>query len=112
MAGTAVAYGPGNASADQRRDRRPPVDPVRPPLRVLELALGTDAQKVEDRRRQVGRRVRLARRYAALPVRLADHLARADAAAGKEAREDVAPVVAAGREDFAGGVLAPNADGR
>src|SRR5207249_4066112 len=71
-----------------------------------------DAQQMEDCRREVRRRPRLAYRHSTLLVRLSDHLAWPDAATREEAGEDVAPVMPASCEHLARGVLASYRDGR
>src|SRR5262245_12430498 len=62
---------------------------------VAELGGGVDAERLVDRRRQVGRRIRPAGGIGAHLVRLADRLAAADARAGEGGREHGSPVVAA-----------------
>src|SRR5205814_4970433 len=99
-------------SRQQRLYRVAAVDAVGPALGIAEFGVRADTQKVEDGRRQVFRSVARGNRHAAVAIGLADDLARSDAAAGEEAREDVAPVVPARREDLARRVAAANRDRR
>src|SRR5262245_44515372 len=94
------------------RNRRPLINPKRPPLHVVKLRVRADAKQVVNRRGEVGRGVRVAGGHTAMLVGAADDLAGPNAAAGEEAREHVAPVVPARREDFTRGIATSGGDRR
>src|ERR1043166_9216853 len=81
-------------------------DAIGATLSVAEFGVRSDAEQVENRRGKVFGSVGVGDRHAAVAIGLTDDLAGANAAPGKETREDIAPVMPAGREDFAGRIAA------
>src|SRR5262245_6373870 len=81
--------------SSQTPDRIPVVDVVRPARLVLPGGGALDSHGLVNRGGHLLRRLRIARRVAADPIRRADHRAALHAATGEENRLHSAPVVAA-----------------
>jgi hypothetical protein len=67
---------------------------------------------MENRRRQIRRRERIANRQPAMSIGCADDLTGPDATAGEEARKYVSPMMPAGSENLTRGILPARRDWR
>ena len=88
----------------------PPVDPVGSPVRVVELAIGTNTQTVKDRGCEILGGVRLGHRQTALSIGSPDDATGLDPSAREETGKDIAPVVTPRRENLTRGILSPHSD--